>query len=88
LLDDAGVTCSDGGRSLLDDTGVTCSDGGRSLLDDAGVIWPDEDDAGSVSVVGTHLSILVLTDDAAIHLSLAVLVPTDDIDGILLVVPG
>jgi hypothetical protein len=34
------------------------------LLDDVGIISPDEDDAGSISVVATHLFGLVLTDDA------------------------
>jgi hypothetical protein len=32
------------------------------MLDDAGVISPDEDDAGSISVMGTHLYVLVLMD--------------------------
>ena len=34
------------------------------MLDDAGVISPNGDDAGLISVVGTHLFVLVLTDDA------------------------
>jgi hypothetical protein len=35
------------------------------LLDDVGIISPDEDDAGSISVVATHLfGGSVLTDDA------------------------
>ena len=34
------------------------------MLGDAGVISPDEDDDGSISVVPTHLFVLVLTDVA------------------------
>ena len=34
------------------------------MLDDVGVISPDEDDDGSISVVPTHLFVLVLTDVA------------------------
>jgi hypothetical protein len=51
------------------------------LLDDAGVISPDGIDAGLISVVGTHLFVLVLTDDAgliSVVAHLFVLVLTDD----------
>ena len=50
------VVGSDDGGILLDDSGVIC-DGG-----DTGSILPGEDDAALISVVGTHLLVLVLTD--------------------------